>query len=571
MSNSSITITHEQIADMADESLVKKIVIVGGVAGGASAAARLRRLDETAEIVLLERGGQVSFANCGMPYYIGGVIEDRDKLLLQTPESLYERFRINVRVNSEVLEIEPDAKNVRIQETLSGRIYSERYDSLILAPGAAPIRPSLLGIDLPNVFTLRNMADCDAVKSYIAHSNPKRALVVGGGFIGVEMAENFCHLGMEVTLVEMADQVLAPMDPEMASYLHRHLMEKGVNLVLSTGLTAIEKAEQDKLTCRLSNGNSHDTDIVALAIGILPDNKLATQAGLKLGVRGGIMVDGQMRTSIPDIYAVGDAVLSQDFISGEDALIPLAGPANRQGRIAAGVIAGRDFSYRGTLGTSVCKVFDLTAASTGKNEKQLKQAGISYDKVYTHPSDHAGYYPGSTMIHFKLLFSPETGKVLGAQGVGLKGVDKRIDVIATAIYAGLTVEDLENLELAYAPPFSAAKDVVNLTGFVASNVRRGDLKQFFAEDTAALMETGDYFLLDVRTPGEVSGGTIQGAVNIPVDNLRERLEELPQDKKILVFCKVGLRGYVACRILTQHGFDAYNLSGGYTTWTAEQA
>lgn len=548
----------------------KKIVIVGGVAGGASAACRLRRLDEHAQIILLERSGQVSFANCGMPYYIGGVIEDRDELLLQTPESLYARFRIDVRVNSEATQIDPKEQIVTVREHSSGQIYQLSYDELILSPGAAPIRPPLPGADLPQVFTLRNMEDCDAVKHYITTSAPKRALVVGGGFIGIEMAENLCHLGVKVTLTELTGQLLAPLDPEMAAYLHQHLEAKGVTLRLGTGLDAIE-AEHGALCCRLSSGSACQVDLVALAVGIAPDTKLAAQAGLKLGPRGGILVDKQMRTSDPHIYAVGDAVISKDYVSGAETLIPLAGPANRQGRIAGSVAAGRNFSYRGTLGTSVCKVFDLTAASTGKNEKQLKQAGIPYDKVYTHPSDHAGYYPGATMIHTKLLFSPETGKVLGAQAVGLKGVDKRIDVIATAIYAGLTVEDLENLELAYAPPFSAAKDVVNLTGFVAANVWRGDLRQVFVPDVERLMSTGEYCLLDVRTPGEAAQGTIDGAVNIPVDSLRERLEEIPRDKKLLVFCKVGLRGYVACRILAQHGFEPYNLSGGYISWSAEKA
>lgn len=550
--------------------MAKKIVIIGGVAGGASAACRLRRLDEDAQIILLERSGQVSFANCGMPYYIGGVIEDRDELLLQTPKSLYARFRIDVRINSEAIQINAEEQTVTVRECLTGRTYSEAYDELVLSPGAAPIRPSLPGAELPQVFTLRNMEDCDAVKSYIAANAPKRALVVGGGFIGIELAENLRQLGVEVALVELAEQVLAPLDPEMAAYLHQHLTAKGVALRLGTGLDAIE-AENGALQCKLSDGSAYQADLVALAIGIAPDNKLAVQAGLALGPKGGILVDEQMRTSDPHIYAVGDAVVSKDYVSGAEALIPLAGPANRQGRIVGSVAAGRDFSYRGTLGTSVCKVFDLTAASTGRNEKQLKQAGISYSKVYTHPSDHAGYYPGATMIHMKLLFSPETGKVLGAQAVGRKGVDKRIDVISTAIYAGLTVEDLENLELAYAPPFSAAKDVVNLTGFVAANVRRGDLKQVFVEDVEKLMSGGEYCLLDVRTPGEVAQGTIPGAVNIPVDSLRERIAEVPRDKKLLVFCKVGLRGYVACRILAQHGFDPYNLSGGYTTWNAGKA
>ena len=502
-----------------------------------------------------------------MPYYIGGVIEDRSALLLQTPQSLYARFRIDVRVNSEVTEIQPGQKKVVIRESRTGRIYEETYDELILSPGAAPVRPKLPGADLPQVFTLRSMEDCDRVKSFVTLQAPKHAVVVGGGFIGIEMAENLRRLGVEVVLAELSDQILAPLDPDMATYLHKHVVSQGVVLRLDTGLTAIE-SEGDSLLCRFSDGTAVHTDMAALAIGVLPDSHLALQAGLALGPGGGLRVNPQMRTSDPHIFAVGDVVVSTDYVSGQDTLVPLAGPANRQGRIAAGVAAGRAFSYRGTLGTSVCKVFNLTAASTGKNEKQLRKAGLPYDKVYTHPSDHAGYYPGSTMIHFKLLFDPNNGKILGAQAVGEKGVDKRIDVIATAIYAGLTVEDLENLELAYAPPFSAAKDAVNLAGFVASNVRRKDLKQFFTEDTECLMATGGYVLLDVRTPGEFAGGTLPGAVNIPVDELRQRLEEIPKGKKLLVFCKVCLRGYVACRILAQHGFDPYNLSGGYTSWSA---
>ena len=545
----------------------RKIVIVGGVAGGASAACRLRRLDETAEIILLERSSQVSFANCGMPYYIGGVIEDRNALLLQTPQSLYARFRIDVRVNSEVTDIQPEQKNIVIRESKTGRVYEETYDELILSPGAAPIRPELPGVDLPQVFTLRSMEDCDRVKSFVTLQKPKCAVVVGGGFIGIELAENLCHLGVEVVLAELSDQILAPLDPDMAVYLHKHVSSQGVVLRLAAGLTSIE-AEAGTLRCRFSDGSTVSTDMVALAVGVLPDNRLALQAGLDLGPGGGLRVSPQMRTSDPHIFAVGDVVVSTDYVSGQDTLVPLAGPANRQGRIAAGVAAGRAFSYRGTLGTSVCKVFDLTAASTGKNEKQLRKAGLPYDKVYTHPSDHAGYYPGSAMLHFKLLFDPDSGKILGAQAIGEKGVDKRIDVIATAIYAGLTVEDLENLELAYAPPFSAAKDAVNLAGFVASNVRRKDFKQFFVEDVERLMAADGYALLDVRTPGEFAGGTLPDAINIPVDDLRQRLDEIPKGKKLLVFCKVGLRGYVACRILAQHGFDPYNLSGGYTSWTA---
>ena len=547
--------------------MAKKVIIIGGVAGGASAAARLRRLDESADIILLERSGQVSFANCGMPYYIGGVIEDRDELLLQTPQSLYARFRIDVRVHSEALEIHPEEKTVLIRDLLSGSTYTESYDSLVLSPGAAPVRPPLPGASLPQVFTLRNMEDCDAVKAFLLQKAPGSALVVGGGFIGLEMAENLSHIGVSVTLAELSDQVMAPLDADMAAYLHKHLISQGVKLLLGTGLECIRQ-ENDCLVCQLSGNQTCTADMVILAVGVTPDSHLAAKAGLDLGARGGIMVDQHLCTSAPGVYAVGDAVLTEDFVLKEASLIPLAGPANRQGRIVADVIAGRDTVYQGTLGTSICRVFRLTAGSTGKNEKQLKKAGISYGKVYTHPSDHAGYYPAASIMHLKLLFCPESGHILGAQAVGTNGVDKRLDVLATAIYAGLTVEDLEMLELAYAPPFSAAKDPVNLAGFVASNVRRGDLEQIFPEDVDTLALEDNTFLVDVRTPKEFSSGTIPGAMNIPVDELRDRLGELPQDKHLLIFCRVGLRGYVACRILTQRGFHASNLSGGYLSWAA---
>ncbi len=441
----------------------RRVIIIGGVAGGASAAARLRRLDEEAEILLLERSGQVSFANCGMPYYIGGVIQDREDLLLQTPQSLYARFRIDVRVNTEAVAVHPKEKTVEIRDLTTGRAYIESYDSLVLAPGAAPIRPSLPGADLPQVFTLRNMEDCDRIKSYVRTAASKRALVVGGGFIGLEMAENLVHLGLEVTLAELSGQVMASLDEDMAAYLHRHIVSQGVNLHLSTGLESIRR-DGEGLVCALTGGLTCTVDLVLLSVGIAPDSSLAAQAGLKLGPRGGIVTDETMRTSDPNIYAVGDAVLTADFVTRTPALVPLAGPANRQGRTAASALAGRPLRYRGTLGTSVCQVFNLTAGAVGKNEKQLQAAGIPYDKVYTHPIDHAGYYPGATAIHFKLLFCPDTGRVLGAQAVGAKGVDKRIDVISTALYAGLTVEDLEQLELSYAPPFSSAKDPVNLAG-----------------------------------------------------------------------------------------------------------
>lgn len=542
----------------------KQILIVGGVAGGASAAARLRRLDEEAEIILCERGGEISYANCGMPYYIGGTISQRDALLLQTPASLRARFRIDVRIYSEVVAVDRAAKTARIRRIDTGEEYEQSYSTLILSPGATPILPNIPGSQSNRVFTLRNMQECDAIKTQVMCNHIDRVLVVGGGFIGVELMENLTHCGAKVTLVELADQLLTSLDKDMAAYLHEHIREQGVDLRLGCGLEELEEKEDGTLTAHLSGGGTVDTQLVALAIGVKPDSTLASAMGLKLGPKDSIRVDKTMRTSDPDIYAVGDAVTVQDYVTGAETVIPLAGPANRQGRVAASVIAGEDFRYKGTLGTAICKVFEMTAASTGNSERQLQRQQIPYEKVYTHPGSHANYYPGAQQIHIKLLYDPDTGRILGAQAVGREGVDKRIDVIATAMYAKLTVEDLENLELAYAPPYSSAKDPVNLAGFVAANVRRGALKQFYASDLSSL-DTEECFLLDVRTNNEFQRGTLAGAHNIPVDELRERLGELPSDKRIMVFCQVGLRGYVACRILTQKGYDAYNLSGGYVS------
>jgi Uncharacterized NAD(FAD)-dependent dehydrogenases len=541
----------------------KKIVIIGGVAGGASAAARLRRLDETAEIIMFERGGDISFANCGMPYYIGGVIPERDNLLLQTPASLRARFNIDVRVFSEVTAIDAQSKCVDV--TAADGSYKQAYDVLVLAPGAAAIRPPFPGADLPGVFTLRNMADCDNIKNAVTAAQSKCAVVVGGGFIGIEMMENLKHLGLEVTVVEQAAQVLQPLDPDMAQFIHAHIRENGAKLFLGIGLSSIAVGEASALNCILSDGTILPADVVILAIGVKPDTAIAATCGIERTERGAIVVDDAMRTSVPDIYAVGDAVSIKDFVTGRPAVIPLAGPANRQGRIAAGNIAGRDFTYRGTLGSSICKVFRLTAASTGNNEKQLQAAGVTYDKVYLHAAAHASYYPGAKMLHTKLLFCPESGTVLGAQLIGEEGADKRTDVVATAIYAGLTVEDLENLELSYAPPFSSAKDPVNLAGFIASNVRRGDLKQFFTADIFAFDARQD-MLVDIRTAAEYAQGSIPNAINIPLDEIRSRLDEFPKGKRIRIFCRVGLRGYVGCRILSQHGYDVSNLSGGYLSW-----
>lgn len=542
----------------------KKIVIVGGVAGGASAAARLRRMDENAEIILFERGEYISFANCGLPYYIGGVITERANLLLQTPKSMNRRFNIDVRVNKEVVAIDRAAKTVTVRDCLTGETSAESYDKLVLSPGAKPVAPPLPGAMLPGVFTLRDMKDCDTIKEYVDNVKPRQALVLGSGFIGLEMMENLAHTGVEVVNVEKLDQVLAPLDADMAAHLHRHIRKKGVDLRLGTGLTGIEQSG-DRLQCALDDGSKIEVDLVILSVGIRPDNTLAKEAGLELDGHA-IAVDEQMLTSDPDIYAVGDAVSTANFITGEKQVFALAGPANRQGRMVADNICGAGQSYGGTQGTLVCKVFDLTAGATGSNEKQLRAQKITYDKVYLHPGSHASYYPGAQPIAIKLLFAPGSGRVLGAQAVGADGVDKRIDVFATAMRAGLTVFDLQQLELSYAPPYSSAKDPVNFAGFIAGNVIEGKLKQIFIEDIAGLDPQKD-FLVDIRTPGEFAQGTLPGAINIPVDDMRERVAEFPKGKRIVLFCRVGLRGYLGCRILMQNGYDeVYNLSGGYLSW-----
>lgn len=542
-----------------------KVIIVGGVAGGASAAARLRRLDEQAEIILFERGEYISFANCGLPYYIGGTIKKRNKLLLQTPKSMKERFNVDVRVQCAVTGIDPERKVATVLDIASGETYEESYDKLVLSPGAAPMRPEFPGSMLPNVFTLRNMNDCDAIKDYLTAAKPGKALVVGGGFIGVEMVENLVHAGIEVTAIELADQVLAPLDNEMACMVHGEMRANGVDLRLSTGLEAIEQ-DGDGLLCTLSDGDRVATDLVLLAIGVRADNMLAKQAGLALDIKGAIQVDEHMQTSHPDIYAVGDAVAVSDFVSGQKAVLPLAGPANRQGRMVADLINGREATYEGTQGTMICKVFALSAGATGNNEKQLKASGRAYDKVYVHPGSHAGYYPGAETLSIKLLFDPESGAILGAQAVGKEGVDKRIDVLATAMRGRMTVQDLESLELCYAPPFSSAKDPVNMAGFTACNVMKGDLRQVFIEDLKDLDPEKD-LLVDIRTQSEYDAGTIDNAILIPLDAIRDRLDQFPKDKRVVIFCRAGLRGYVGYRILVQNGItNVYNLSGGYLTW-----
>lgn len=538
-----------------------KVVIVGGVAGGASAAARLRRLDESAEIIMFERGEYISFANCGLPYYIGGEITKKSALTLQTPQSFNARFNVDVRVNSEVTSIDPKAKTVTVRSKDRGE-YTESYDKLILSPGAAPIRPPMEGADNARVFTLRNIPDTIKIREYVEEEFPESAVVVGGGYIGVEMAENLKNAGVAVTIVELADHVIAPLDYDMACDVHRYLKEKGVGLILKNGVQAI-KEEGGKLKLTLSDGEI-ETDMVIMAVGVRPDTALAKDAGLELNKRGAIVVNEHMLTSDPDIYAVGDAVEVTDFVTGEKAYIPLAGPANKQGRIAADNICGIPTTYKNTLGSAVLKIFDMTVATTGVNERAAKAAGLDYDKVYTYSNSHASYYPGSTGMSIKTLYEKGTGKILGAQIVGFDGVDKRCDVLATAIRAGMTAKDLTELELCYAPPFGSAKDPVNFVGYVIENTLAGRVKNFFWDDVAKLPRDGSVTLLDVRTDLERENGQyIEGFIHIPVDELRARAGELDKSKPVYIHCRTGLRSYVACCMLAGMGFDCYNLSGGW--------
>ncbi len=538
-----------------------KTVIVGGVAGGASAAARLRRLDESAEIVMFERGEYISFANCGLPYYIGGEIVKKSALTLQTPQSFRSRFNVDVRVNSEVTAIDRAAKTVTVNSKERGE-YTESYDKLILSPGAAPIVPNMEGADLDRVFTLRNIPDTIKIKEYVEEEFPGSAVVVGGGYIGVEMAENLKKAGVEVTIVELADHVIAPLDYDMACDVHRHLREKGVTLILQNGVQSIAE-EGSKLKVTLSSGQV-ETDMVILAVGVRPDTALAKEAGLTLNPRGAIVVDEHMLTSDPDIYAMGDAVEITDFVTGQKGYIPLAGPANKQGRIAADNICGIPSVYKNTQGSSILKVFDMTVATTGINERAAKAAGLNYDKVYTYSNSHASYYPGSTGMSIKTIYEKGTGRILGAQIVGFDGVDKRCDVLATAIRAGMTAADLCDLELCYAPPFGSAKDPVNFVGYVIENTLSGQVKNFFWDDVASLPRDGSVTLLDVRTDSERENGQyIEGFLHIPVDELRQRAGELDKSKPVYIHCRTGLRSYVACRMLAGMGFDCYNLSGGW--------
>ncbi|NDL66553.1 DsrE/DsrF/DrsH-like family protein [Anaerotalea alkaliphila] len=547
--------------------MAKKILIVGGVAGGATTAARLRRIDEESEIILFERGKYISFANCGLPYYIGGVIKDRNALLVQTPEAMGARFNMDVRIENEVTAIHRKEKSVSVRNHATGETYKETYDVLVLSPGSSPLKPPIPGIDSPNIFSLWNIPDTDAIKGYVEKNQVKTATVIGGGFIGIEMVENLHELGIDVTLVEMADQVLTPVDFEMAQLVHSHVSSQGVKMYLKNGVKSFTYKD-GSTTVELQDGTKVDADMVILSIGIRPNGELAKDAGLDVNQRGGIVVDSHLKTSDPDIYALGDAIEVVDFVNGVPTMIPLAGPANKQGRIVANNIAGRLEPYEGTMGTSVAKVFDLTVASTGANEKALHRLGKVYGKDYfvtvIEPKSHAGYYPGAMPMTLKLIFTSD-GKILGVQAVGYDGVEKRVDVIATAMRLGGTVSDLKKLELAYAPPFSSAKDPVNMAGFTAENILNKD-QEVVRWDEVGNLSADDTLVLDVREDVERELGFIPGSIHIPVNDLRQRQGELPKDKTIVVYCAVGLRGYVAARILSQLGFQAKNLLGGYNLY-----
>ncbi len=544
-----------------------KVVIIGGVAGGATAAARLRRLDEQAEIVVFERSGYVSYANCGLPYYIGGVIEDPEALTLQTPESFFDRFRVDMRVRHEVTALHPDKKTVSVKNLETGAEFEEPYDKLILSPGAKPTQPRLPGVGLEKLFTLRTVEDTFRIKDYINAHHPKSAVLAGGGFISLELAENLRELGMDVTIVQRPRQLMNPFDPDMAAFIHGEVRRHGIRLAL--GHTVEGFAEQDGgVDVLLKDAAPLHADMVVLAIGVTPDTALARHAGLELGLKGSIVVNDRMETSAPDIYAVGDAVQVKHFVTGQDAVISLAGPANKQGRIAADNICGGDSRYQGSQGSSVIKVFGLTAAATGVNETNAKKAGLDVDTVVLSPMSHAGYYPGGRLMTMKVVFERETCRLLGAQIVGYEGVDKRIDVLATAIRAGLTAIQLKDLDLAYAPPYSSAKDPVNMAGFMVENLVCGIVKHFHTEDVSALPQDGSVTLLDTRTAEEYSGGHIEGFRNIPVDELRERLGEIESGKPVYVICQSGLRSYIACRILAGHGYETYNFAGGFRFYDA---
>lgn len=545
--------------------MAPRLLIIGGVAGGATAAARARRVNEHAEIILFERGEHISFANCGLPYYIGGIIKDRANLLVTTREAFMKRYRIDVRIGSHVLAIDRPQRQVLVRDLASGVEYRESYDKIILAPGAEPIKPPLPGIDLEGIFHLRDIPDSDRIKKLIDLNSPETAIVVGGGFIGLEMAENLVHRGVKTTIVEMSDQVMAPLDPEMAAIIHGQLRENGVRLALGQRVESFAQRDA-RIGITTAQGKEFVGDLIISALGVRPENKLARDAGLALGPRGHIKVDSTMRTTDPDIYAVGDAVEIEDLITGLPTSVALAGPANKQGRIAADNAMGRKSLYRGALGTSIVKVFDLTSAGTGANEKQLLKQGIPFRVSYTHSGSHASYYPGAFPMAIKLLFTPGDGKILGAQIIGRSGVDKRIDILATAIQGKMTVFDLEELELAYAPPYSSAKDPVNIAGFVAANILKGDVEMVQWHELLSIRNEGAV-LLDLRSAKEIeAAGKIPGSVHIPLDELRDSLETLDKEKLYVPYCAVGMRGYLAHRILVQNGFKSRNLSGGYRTF-----
>jgi NADPH-dependent 2,4-dienoyl-CoA reductase/sulfur reductase-like enzyme/rhodanese-related sulfurtransferase len=543
--------------------MAKRVLIVGGVAGGASCAARLRRQAEDAEIVVFDRGPYVSFANCGLPYYVGNVIQDEKKLLVASAELFKTRFNIEVRTENDVMAIDRERREIEVKRLQTGEVYREKYDALVLSPGAAPIRPHLPGVDLPGIIALRTIPDSRDIRSWIEQREVERAVIIGGGYIGLEMAENLTARGISVTVVQRPDQLLRPLDPEMAVLVQEHLIKHGVSLHLSDVPISFEQSSSGSLVVKTKSGACLPADLVILSIGVRPEIKLAKEAGLTIGERGGIRVDDQMRTSDPNIWAVGDAIETRDFVTGEWVLVPLAGPANRQGRVAADSLCGQEALFRGVQGTAVCGLFGLTVATTGANEKTLRRLGITgYQKVYLHPSQHAAYYPGASPIHMKLLFSMDDGRILGAQALGQEGVEKRIDVIAMAIQSGASVFDLEEAELCYAPQFGTAKDPVNLAGMIASNVLREDVS---LAEWEALPST-EALLVDVRQPEEFAAGHIEGAINLPLPELRNRLEELPRDREIWLNCGVGQRSYYASRILMQNGFAAKNLSGGFTTY-----
>lgn len=544
-----------------------KVVIIGGVAGGATAAARIRRLDEQAEIIVFERSGYISYANCGLPYYIGDTITDPEALTLQTPESFFSRFQITMKVRHEVTAIHAERNVVSVKNLETGAEFEERYDKLLLSPGAKPSLPPVPGTDIDRLFTLRTVEDTFLIKDYINKKNPRSVILAGGGFISLELAENLRHLGMDVTIIQRPKQLMNPFDEDMASFIHSEMRSHGIRLLLGHTVEGFEETENG-VRVLLKEEAPLSADMAVLAIGVSPDTRLAEMAGLKLGIKNSIIVNERMETSVPNILAVGDAVQVKHFVSGEDSLISLAGPANKQGRIAADNICGKDSRYSGSQGSSIIKVFNMTAAVTGLNEKSAKKAGLSVDKVILSPMSHAGYYPGGKVMTMKVVFEKETYRLLGAQIVGYEGVDKRIDVLSTAIRAGMKATDLNELDLAYAPPYSSAKDPVNMAGFMIENIASGQLKQFHLEDINDLPLDGSVTLLDARTEGEFSRGHVTGFINIPVDQLRENLNKLPKDKPVYVMCQSGLRSYIACCILKGEGYDAYNFSGGYRFYDA---